>query len=332
MLYYLLPKTNHPIILSINLSNDICQIYNTISLYDCNIELNNNLNNLLQFNTSESEKQLLQNINYAQNVLLINNDIYFNKYEEIIYDFIEFMQIFKTNFDLTHDFQNILLITKNNQIFEKYFLYLNTKFDLNINIIHSNIKQNIDSLKYNFFFYEIPFFDKNTYNAYHTYLTYIIDIIHTYLPLNSKCLIKINYMFYKPVLDFIYYLSSIFDKVYIIKPTIINTNDYKYIYCNNFLGNASINYESIHHFTRNYKHEKFIHGLINYDIPDFFYNKFNDINLIIGQQQLEMLKHINTIIKGYNKNTNIEEFCIKHLKKYKEWIKKLDVPDNLFDE
>lgn len=332
MLYYLLPKTNHPINLSIMLSNEECKIYNTVSLYDYNIELNEHLNNLLKNNTSESEKQLLQNINYTQNVLLIHNDIYINKSEEIIYDFIEFIQIFKANLNLTTDFQNILLVTKNNNIFQKYFHYLNTKFNLNESNVHSDINQNTNSIKYNFVFYEIPFFDKTNYNAYHVYLTYIIDIIHYFLHSNSKCLIKINYMYYKPVLDFIYYLSSIFDKVYIIKPTIINTNDYKYIYCNNYLDHTNSNHIHIREFVRNNKWDKYIHGLITYDIPDFFYNKFNDINLIIGQQQLEMLKRINTIIKGYNNNTNIEEFCVKHLKKYKEWIKKLDVPDNLFDE
>ena len=332
MLYYLLPKTNHPINLSINLSHDECQIYNTTSLYDYFIELNNRLYNLLINNTSDSEKQLLQNINYSHNVLLIHNDIYFNKYEEIIYDFIEFIQLFKSNFNLTNDFQNILLVTKNNLIFEKYFHYLNTKYNLNLINIHSDINQNFSSFKYNFVFYEIPFFNKNNYNAYHIYFIYILDIIPSFLHINSKCLIKINYMFYKPVLDFIYYLSSIFDKVYIIKPTIINTNDYKYIYCNNYLGNTNNNHNYIRDFIKRYKYDTYIHGLIDYDIPDFFYNKFNDINLIIGQQQLEMLKHINTIIKGYNKNTNLEEFCIKHLKKYKDWIKKLDVPDDLFDE
>lgn len=333
MLYYILPKINNSIYLNITIKNDSCSIYNTISLYSHYIELNNCLNSLLIYNTSDSEKELLSNINYNQNILLIDNDIYTNNYEEIIYDFIEFIHLFKNNIDMKYDFNNILLITKNNFIFKKYFDYLKIKLNSTISVIHTDINEVITykKLKYNFIFYEIPFFDKNNYNAYHMHLIYILDMIHCKQSIKGNCLIKISHMFYKPVLDFIYYLSSVFEKVYIIKPTIINTHDYKYIYCYKFSGNEKRNYIEIVNFVKNYKNNSYIHSLVDYDIPCFFYNKFNEINLIIGQQQLEMLKRINTIIKGYNKNTNIEEFCIKHLNKYKEWINKLDVPEDLFN-
>ena len=58
----------------------------------------------------------------------------------------------------------------------------------------------------------------------------------------GNCIIKINDIFYKPIIDILYLLSSLYDKTYILKPNTSNVTSFeKYIVCKGFQINEEKN-------------------------------------------------------------------------------------------
>jgi hypothetical protein len=156
---------------------------------------------------------------------------------------------------------------------------------------------------------------------------------------NGSCIIKIDDLFYKPILDVIYILSSLYDKLYIIKPnTTPITNSEKYIVCKYFI----YNYEKIHLYTEKLStfvedFEKFnnsmnITCLVKNQITYYFLNKIEETNIIFGQQQLEALDKIVSILKNKNKEEKFETLKKNNLYKCINWCEKYKIPYNKFSE
>ena len=125
-------------------------------------------------------------------------------------------------------------------------------------------------------------------------------------------------------------------KVYIIKP---NTNNIvtfdRYIVCNNFLYDEQnnnylkVNYLKLIIFLKKLD-DKNIVSILDFDAPYYFKNKIDDINIIIGQQQLDALNQIITIYK--NKNDKIENIKKNNIQKAVFWCEKYNIPYNKFAE
>jgi 23S rRNA U2552 (ribose-2'-O)-methylase RlmE/FtsJ len=131
----------------------------------------------------------------------------------------------------------------------------------------------------------------------------------------GSCIIKIYHTVHKPIIEFLYILTFLFNKISIIKPkTSDPTSCTKYIVCKNFLLTLKnkdfylAQYSKIANFidfTDSYlKHDvPNIISLIDQAIPYYFINKIDDVNVIIGQQQLE---HMNqTISSGKHLGTDM---------------------------
>jgi 23S rRNA U2552 (ribose-2'-O)-methylase RlmE/FtsJ len=155
-------------------------------------------------------------------------------------------------------------------------------------------------------------------------------------------ILKLFDCFIPSTIDILYILSSFYKKVYITKPqTSRYANSEKYIVCKYFILNENknklynLNYhtlgEYLLNFNFNLKHEK-IRSLIDSDTPCYFINKINDINTIIGQQQLESLHQIINILNSRNKNDKIELMKKTNIQKCVNWCEKFKLPCNKFTE
>lgn len=123
----------------------------------------------------------------------------------------------------------------------------------------------------------------------------------------GSCIIKIYQTVHKPIIEFLYILSFLFNKISVIKPkTSDPTSCVKYIVCKNFLLTLKNKdfYEEQYSklanfidFTNSYLKNDVpnIISLIDQSIPYYFINKIDDMNVIIGQQQLE---HMNQTISS----------------------------------
>lgn len=368
MSYYILPKTNNNIHINVQnhnveinyvKTNDENKLYVSNTLYNYYYDIMKEINfffidneisycilNELSFNTLEEFVRIVNPYEYIHTVVT-GSKISVSKLKtdtNIFYDFLEIIitlnlleskqkdiQLLLISKNYKDIIQCIELVRENNNDQKKFFHEINDTY------FHSINNNNIE-------YYDFMFFEANT----ETNDTYIIDLIKFIMIIfkqmknNGICIIKIDAIFYKPIVDILYLLSSCFEKVYIIKPNTNNITTFeKYIVCKYFILNENknklynLNYhtlgEYLLNFNFNLKHEK-IRSLIDSDTPCYFINKINDINTIIGQQQLESLHQIINILNSRNKNDKIELMKKTNIQKCVNWCEKFKLPCNKFTE
>jgi hypothetical protein len=196
--------------------------------------------------------------------------------------------------------------------------------------------KSINNMKFDFMFFNKP---QNDINLYMINLIEFFMTILRYQSVGGTSIIKIDYIFHKPIVDLIYLLSALFEKVYIIKPNTSNITTFeKYIVCKNFnvinetkLEIYKSNYYKLQSFIKNLDNKNIV-SIIDYEIPCYFVNKIDDINIIIGQQQLESLDQIMNILKNKNKDEKIETMKKSNIQKSVSWCEKFKIPYNKFSE
>jgi len=177
--------------------------------------------------------------------------------------------------------------------------------------------------RYGFIFYEV----KHSVNL-EIYVSEMIQSLMTLLKSqsdNGTAIIKVNYLFHRPILDVVYILSSMYEKVYIVKPNVSNAMSHdKYIVCLNKIPNDelyTINYEILLS-----KINKRLYSLVDNNLPLTFVNKINDVNVVLGQRQLEYLDQALTIMSSANKYELINGAVSKNMQKSASMCEKLGLP------
>lgn len=348
MSYYLLPKIYN--FLNVNPKDDTneCEIYSSYSLYNF-------------YNNTKTQIDMLCSKENGQS---------FTSYDELIkivhpYEYI-FFKVPGSKFSVsklkpqTNVFYDLLEIFVTLNIFDLYInkpiktlhvsltcedsneclqmvreTYEDDSF-LNFNDNNEEMYKAINNLKFDFMFFNKPQTDINLY------IIKLIEFVMTILRYQANggtSIIKIDNVFHKPIVDLIYLLSSLFEKVYIIKPNTNNVTTFeKYIVCKNYnvicdtkLELHKSNYYKLQGFIKNLNNKNIV-SIIDYEIPCYFVNKIDDINIIIGQQQLESLDQIINIIKNKNKEERVETIKKSNIQKSVSWCEKLKIPYNRFSE
>jgi hypothetical protein len=108
----------------------------------------------------------------------------------------------------------------------------------------------------------------------------------------------------------------------------MDTTDYKYVFCKHFNNSQDIsnqNYKQMDIFL-NKPDLKNITQIVNYNTPAYFIYKINEINLIIGQQQLELCRQLLHIYMGQHKLFKLEQHKQKNIQKCIDWCVKMNIP------
>ena len=329
MLYYLLPKINHKIIVSPSDDVNKCELYISHSLYEYS-------------KTMQTKFKIIQNHNKEQpigNYFLNNKQSSSDSYSELFYELVEFFIVSNNNHEyfITRP-TNILCVTHNyNDSYNSLeFIRKKNKYTHTNNYTHFNNttdyfdSNNID--KFDFMFFELPVYDFQDVNQYIIHTLQIVMIIIKTQSDNGSCLIKLNYIYHKPIIDILFWLSSLYSNVYLIKPTLMNTTDCKYVFCKHFNSPeiSNLNYKLLDTFLHK-SDLQHITQLINYDTPAYFIYKINEINLIIGQQQLELSRQLLHIYMGQNQLLKLDQYKQKNIQKWVEWCSKMNIPYNTID-
>ena len=344
MSYYILPKNNNIIIVDPHIGLTSLKPYISHSLY-------NFYNNV--------KKQ----------IILMGSDLSYNDYEEIIttvnpYEYI-FSKVPGSKFSVsklkpkTNMFYDYLEITSTLNIFEPFknktikSLHISSSCDDSIDCIEM-IRENytedeifsfetINDEMYKSIIeenFDFMFFDKNCDNLNNYVINFIefIMLILRFQSNNGVSIIKIDYVFHKPIVDMMYLITSLFDKVFVIKPNTSNITTFeKYLVCKGFISNENKlelykqNYIKLNNFIKNLPHEN-VSTIISNNIPYYFINKIDDMNCIIGQQQLEALDLIISIFKHTNKEDKIEIIKKINIQKSVNWCEKFQIPYNKFSD
>jgi len=350
MNYYTLPKINNKISIIQTTNTDKIQQYISKTLTNYYNELKSEIDVLCSNTNSNSNDN---NVDYNEIIKIVNPYEYIftkvpcsnfsvSKLKPKSMMFYELLEIFQTmnlleyiNFDIMNslivgknyeDSLECLEILRENYNDDKFFCF----YEYN-----SNLYSLIEKTKFNFIIYEIN--NHEDLNQYVISLIELLIIVLKYLKENSFVILKINNIFYKPIIEIIYIFCSFFEKINIIKPNTSNiiTHD-KYI----ILQNLKLNHYSfeiinsyivsLNNIVLNYNDNLNIHKIIYSEIPYYFLNKIDDINIIIGQQQLESLNQIINILKSKNRVDKIE--CLKKtcIQKSINWCEKYKIPYNKF--
>jgi hypothetical protein len=148
----------------------------------------------------------------------------------------------------------------------------------------------------------------------------------------GNCIIKLDAIIYKPLIEIIYLLSGCYERVYLARPSISNiTKGERYLICKDFNQNDAIHQtieEKIIPYLANT--DFYIYSILTNEIPSHLLNKLEETNLIIGQQQLEAYDQIIHIYKNKNRDEKMEMLKRTHIQKCIQWCEKNQLPHNKF--
>jgi hypothetical protein len=354
MKYPIIPKHNFSVKLDLKLTNEELNQHISHSLIH---HIDNIHNQLLKLNETVDNSI---NMEYINKIINPFEFIYSNvpgssisvskvKYDSIICELTELFQIFNINdflsskhkintAQLTHNhISTNILLNKFCENSEDLTISHNFDFDDLYNIfITNNYNNKLDIL--------ICEFTDEDYNNTHKYMNNIVLVLLILIKYQSSqgiCIVKIKNILYKPIIDVIFILSGIYDKVYLVKPTISNiTKSDRYIVCKGFnetllyksklLNNIEINLISKMNNILN--SNLYISSILENEIPYYFLNKLQENNIIIGQQQLEAYDQIINMIKNKNHDEKIENLKRLNIQKCIQWCEKNQLPYNTFTD
>ena len=127
--------------------------------------------------------------------------------------------------------------------------------------------------------------------------------------------------FYKPTVEMLFLLASMYDRVHIVKPnTSRAANSERYIVCVGYRFQQSPQIrDSFESLLASFDKEKYIRSILSVKVPLFFYNKIEEINVIFGQTQLDNIYNTLGLIEIRSKKDKIEQYTRQNIQKCINW-------------
>jgi hypothetical protein len=378
MNYHIIPTNNFKIKVNVKLEREIKPIISHGLIFFIN-DINNQIRNLQEHYGKNNEHVSIEYINQIINPfeflhsIVPGSTISVSKIKPDSTIFFELMEIFQTFNINDHFFSkpkiNVCNLTHNHTSTIHLLDMLREDNEDNITSSHfhfNEIYRNFVTKRHNSSFdLIICEFSPTIYDDIQQYVKYMIltlIIILNYQTKNGVCFIKIDTIFYKAIIDIIFILSGIFDKVYLVKPSISNiTKNDRYIVCKGYkldssLGldssidlessidlDSSINLDSNIHVVHdklvayintcnndNDNDNMYVKSIIENEIPYYILNRIEESNLVIGQQQLEAFDQLINIFKNKNRDEKIDNLKKTHIQKCIQWCEKNQLPHNKF--
>ena len=353
MNYYIIPKNNFNIKLRLQLTND--KIEPCIS-YSLNCYTTDIYNQLLQLQESYSGTDLEYITKIVNPFEFIHSNVPGSlisvskvKADSIIFfELMELFELFNINdilslkhkinvCHLTHNYKSTnYLLNMLREENEDNIILENFNFNnLYKQFIQKEYKNKLDLIIFEFYPDEYNDTKKYIHN-----MVLVLLIITKYQMNHGTSVIKINNILYKAVIDVIFILSGIYDKIFLVKPSISNiTNGERYLICKGFNENllnqsklvSNIDEKIILKMNNNeLMNNTCITSIIENELPYYLLNKIEESNLVIGRQQLEAYDQIINIFKNKNREEKVENLKRIHIQKCIQWCEKNQLPHNKF--
>jgi len=316
MTYYTLPKSHNIININPVISNRKVETQTSHSLWKYYTDLKLQL-----------EKYKKEDIHQIVNRARPLSDFFFSKTKfsedslkklnpttKLFYEILEVITTIGLGFDFTVD---CLHIGENCEDSKKCIQLIREENERDENhcfrFTNEDIFSTVNEKRYNYIFYETTM--TNLDNTYVLELLQCLMVLMKYQRAGGNCIIKLDHMFFKPVIDILYVLSCCYDKVSVMKPTTSDVLTFeRFIVCKNFLLNDKRkelykkNYFKIGEFISTYDQPEInnISSVVDLAVPNLFLNKVDDVNIIFGQQQLEHMIDVINVFKSKNPDEKIE--------------------------
>ena len=366
MSYYILPKINTELILDpcVHLSMDKITPYISQSLVNYLTKATISLNNLLAFDTTYTFKFLNQLINPYEYLFsnVPNSNLSICKLKpssKIYYDILEIYNTLKLSECLPENNMTALYHGSNGSCVLEYMKsFRENHNDTNILIEPIIYKQHITPLNNatipqhdetytqvpddilsmcDYMYFELPDKVYSDTNKYILGLLKAVKFILRYQSSNGCIILKLGHTYYKPVIDILYIISSLYNKTYIIKPnTSNNIYDEKYLVCKTFTSTPQKTcayldkIDKMYNISYKEQNEINIQSIVKNEINMYFLNKMEECNIIIGQQQVDVYDQMINLIKNKNKLEKIETIQKHNIQKCINWCDKFKLPCNKF--
>jgi hypothetical protein len=353
MNYYIIPKNNFNITIKLLIKNEPISPVVSYSLIHFLNEIYSQLLSIESFNQNETTLEYINKIVNPFEFIHSNvpgSFLSVSKVKPTSNIFFELMEVFQVcniieMLSLKKQI-NIAHITKNNSstnylmdMLREYNTDIIINEDFDYNILRNNFVVNTHTTKIDLFIFEFNDQDYINTPQYIKNMILVLYIITKYQAANGTCIIKMDNIFYKTIVDILFIFSAIYDRVIIIKPSISKvTKGERYLICKNLnigiLNNSKLLQQLDEHIKPkiidNTFNDNQVHSFIKNDIPYYFSNKIEEVNAVIGQQQLEAYDQILNIFKNKNRNEKIEILKRNHIQKCIQWCEKNQLPHNKF--
>jgi hypothetical protein len=138
-------------------------------------------------------------------------------------------------------------------------------------------------------------------------------------------------------IDLLYILSAFYDKVYIIKPqTSRYANSEKYLVCRGFLFTSNEKfYPYFSHAFQKMTHmdeNRYIHRFLTAPLSHCFITKIEEINAILGQQQIENIHYTISLIENKHKQEKIDNLIRINIQKCTQWCLRNNIEHHSFNQ
>ena len=150
---------------------------------------------------------------------------------------------------------------------------------------------------------------------------------------NGHFVLKIFDIFFQGSVDILYLCSYFFKEVYICKPRSSRyANSEKYLVCKYFKFSNMDQFKhrcvEILRLLENKNVDSIqIERFLKVKIPKIFMDKIEEINILLGQQQIENINQTISLISNYKyKKDRLENIKKKHVDMCIEWCKKYNIP------
>ena len=347
MNYYILPKNNSEISINANfIKDEFLNPYISQSLVyflnmtnkqlsgekSCSLNITNKIVNTYNFIYT-----IISNTNLSVSKVKVDSVIF--------YELIEIFNICSLNDYFNNKNKISTMHLSENYTSSVHFFNLLRE---NNDDLHVTEEFNIEKLKlmcedinepFDYLFFEFKTDDYFNNSCYFKNMLFVLNTIIKYQNINGISIIKVDNICHKLIIDILYILSGLFEKVIIFKPTVSNnTTNERYIICKyfnqikpnyrNYLVNKLTSVYNI--ISTNDNDSLILESIISNNVPYYFVNKIQESNAVIGQQQLTNLMLIINILQNKNKEDKIELIKKNNIQKCIQWCEKYNIPHNKF--
>lgn len=141
--------------------------------------------------------------------------------------------------------------------------------------------------------------------------------------------VKVFDVFTRVTSEMLFLLSIVYDRVSIIKPnTSRHANSERYVVCKGFRpldGRKEWTIQLIEIFEQMIEQDNFLISIFKENIPSFYFNKLEEINTVIGQQQIDNISITLGLIRN-PKPDKIETKRKANLQKCIQWCMRFNMP------
>ena len=362
MSYYILPRINTQFIINIKLndSKDGPIPYISSSLLNYLTESSVILDQQIVTNNQSLTMKMLSQVIHSHdylfsNILGLNTPVSSleNVAHPVFYDFVEIYSTLKLKETVSPGIQRGLFCGKNASVVRKAYEFVLSTNKLNT-IIVDKFKSSVwsqNSVSHELFdeYSRFPYSNKLHHSMSFIYVEaptdcytkineYVLFVLKSVLMvMKYQCprgcfVMKVGNILYKPIIDLIYIITSMYSKCYIMKPNTSNViTDERYIVCKSFTSCNDIKYHLIENIYNKLKTNVCtvtVASLLDNSLYNYFLNKIEESNVIIGQQKLDAYAQLITILKSKNKLDKIDILKKHNIQKCLYWCEKFGVPCN----